>query len=342
MIKSIIYQSFKNFRVYIIDDHSTDNSMAVTHELVKSDSRFSVISRPPDLPKGAQSCRNYGTECSNGEYLIYLDADDWIAPYCFEQRVNFMRMHGKLDFAVFPMLGMRKKPFELSGMVLGYGSIGNDLDNFICRTLPFVVVSNIYRLSSIRSNHLIWDLNLKSLQDSDFNMTAIANGACYKLSYGKPDYFYRVLGNDSSIGKKIYSEEHAKSHLYFLQKQWKRFKNQKQLEGSFLVLSCFLFKLFIEFMGEAYCYRLLDSEVFSLHPKLVGKLKKLIDVQRKVGMWNHDELNRTIFRVAPFFALRYKWMYFRWECQQCFQRIWLNMRYYTLGRKLNKQYSSLL
>lgn len=51
MIKSIIYQSFKNFRVYIIDDHSTDNSMVVTHELVKSDSRFSVISRPLICPR---------------------------------------------------------------------------------------------------------------------------------------------------------------------------------------------------------------------------------------------------------------------------------------------------
>lgn len=341
MIKSILSQTYPHFEVHIIDDHSTDRSLAVIQEMVQEDDRFHVDFRPDELPKGAQSCRNYGTQYAKGEYLIYLDADDWIAPYCFEQRVAFMEVHKELDFAVFPMLGMRRKPFELTGMVIGYGSMGNDLDNLICRTLPFVVVSNIYRLSNIRKINLIWDFRLKSLQDSDFNMTAIAHGACYKLSYGKPDYFYRVLGNTTSIGKKIYTESHAESHLYFLQKQWSRFGGQKNSEKGFMVLLCFLFKLFLEFMSEAYCSRLLESEAFIRYPKLVSKFKRLVDAKSK-KMLSHGELNHSILRIAPIFALRYKWVYFRWGWQQKFQRIWINLRYFALGRELNELYNNLL
>lgn len=43
----------------------------------------------------------------NGTYLIYLDADDLIASYCFEQRVDYLENHPELDFAVFPMIGFK-------------------------------------------------------------------------------------------------------------------------------------------------------------------------------------------------------------------------------------------
>lgn len=72
------------------------------------------------LIKGAQSCRNYAINFVNGTYLIYLDADDLIASYCFEQRVDYLENHPELDFAVFPMIGFKKQLMDVDTILYGY------------------------------------------------------------------------------------------------------------------------------------------------------------------------------------------------------------------------------
>lgn len=92
---------------------------------------------------------------------------------------------------------------DVDTILYGYRENGNDISNLVRRTLPFVVVTNIYRLDFIRENSIEWDIKLKSFQDSDFNLSVIAVGGKYCYSNLKPDYYYRISGNEHSISKKL-------------------------------------------------------------------------------------------------------------------------------------------
>ena len=72
-LKSLIYQTFKNFEIICINDGSTDNSFKILKKFEKLDERFHIFSQ---VNKGPGIARNIGIKKSKGEYLLFLDSDD--------------------------------------------------------------------------------------------------------------------------------------------------------------------------------------------------------------------------------------------------------------------------
>ena len=70
-IDSVLSQSYTNFEVILIDDGSTDNTKTVLRETKR-------IKYFHQENKGLSSARNAGIQKSNGNYLVFLDADDWL------------------------------------------------------------------------------------------------------------------------------------------------------------------------------------------------------------------------------------------------------------------------
>lgn len=221
MLDSILSQSYDDWRVFCVDDQSTDDTYQIIKNYSKRDGRINAVVRNR-TPKGAQTCRNIGLELSEGaEYIIWFDSDDIIAPYCFEQRVAFMEKRKDLDFGVFYAKSFYNNVWEREGIKLyGFPYLGTqDLCRFIRRDLPFVGWTNIYRRSSLIKYNMIWDVQLLSLQDSDFNIQSLIKGLRYDYcKEGKIDYFWRQYNSVSNISKKISSVAHQESHLYFLSK----------------------------------------------------------------------------------------------------------------------------
>ncbi|GAA4316331.1 hypothetical protein GCM10023115_25540 [Pontixanthobacter gangjinensis] len=75
-LDSVINQSYSKWECLVIDDSSTDNTKELLDYYCLKDRRIKFFSRPGHLPKGSNSCRNYGIELSKGEYLQFLDSDD--------------------------------------------------------------------------------------------------------------------------------------------------------------------------------------------------------------------------------------------------------------------------
>lgn len=73
-LKSVINQSYKNFEVILIDDGSTDKSISIANKYLL-DERFTIYHKKNG---GQSSARNYGINKANGEYIIFLDSDDYI------------------------------------------------------------------------------------------------------------------------------------------------------------------------------------------------------------------------------------------------------------------------
>lgn len=86
-IDSIIEQTYNNIEIILIDDGSTDNSPEICDEYAKRDSRIRVIHKKNE---GVSIARNTGIDTSTGEYIKFVDSDDWIEKDCCEKLVNII------------------------------------------------------------------------------------------------------------------------------------------------------------------------------------------------------------------------------------------------------------
>ena len=74
-IESILNQTFREFELILVDDGSTDSSGKICDEYALKDSRIKVIHKENG---GASSARNAGLDVAKGEYIGFVDSDDWI------------------------------------------------------------------------------------------------------------------------------------------------------------------------------------------------------------------------------------------------------------------------
>lgn len=81
-IDSIIGQTYRNLEIVLVDDGSPDNSPAICDEYAQKDSRITVIHKENG---GAASARNAGLEIIKGEYVFFLDGDDFIHYQCIDK-----------------------------------------------------------------------------------------------------------------------------------------------------------------------------------------------------------------------------------------------------------------
>lgn len=75
-LASILEQTFKDFECIIIDDGSPDNSNIIIDKYVKLDQRFKVIHQKN---MGLSAARNAGLDIAKGDYIVFVDSDDYIA-----------------------------------------------------------------------------------------------------------------------------------------------------------------------------------------------------------------------------------------------------------------------
>lgn len=76
-VDSVINQQHRKLEIILVDDGSKDKSGAIIDELEKKDNRIRVIHQ---MNKGVSSARNIGLENAKGEYILFVDADDYIEP----------------------------------------------------------------------------------------------------------------------------------------------------------------------------------------------------------------------------------------------------------------------
>lgn len=68
-------QTYTNFEVLMINDGSSDDSANICKEYLTKDRRFQYFEKENG---GLSDARNYGIECSKGEYITFVDSDDWL------------------------------------------------------------------------------------------------------------------------------------------------------------------------------------------------------------------------------------------------------------------------
>ena len=103
-VQSLIKQSYKNIEIILVDDGSPDCSATIIDELAKMDQRISVIHQKN---KGVSSARNAGLECSSGDYIMFVDGDDWVDS-------DYVSYFLKLVKETRTLIGMNKNNYSIS------------------------------------------------------------------------------------------------------------------------------------------------------------------------------------------------------------------------------------
>lgn len=90
-LESVCNQTFKNLEIIVINDGSTDSSLEIINRYSEKDSRILVINQKN---QGVSSARNCGLDIAKGDYLLFLDGDDWIENNCCEYALREVEEYG--------------------------------------------------------------------------------------------------------------------------------------------------------------------------------------------------------------------------------------------------------
>lgn len=90
-VESVLNQTYKDLEIILVDDGSKDNSGTLCDEYAKKDSRIKVIHKENG---GLSDARNVGTSQAKGNWIFYLDSDDWIVPNAIEVLFQYAIQNG--------------------------------------------------------------------------------------------------------------------------------------------------------------------------------------------------------------------------------------------------------
>jgi len=84
-VKSLIQQTYRNIEIILVNDGSMDKSFEICKKLQEKYKNIILINKKNG---GLSSARNAGIEVANGEYIAFLDSDDWVTQDCYEYMLN--------------------------------------------------------------------------------------------------------------------------------------------------------------------------------------------------------------------------------------------------------------
>lgn len=194
-IESIINQTYSNLEIILINDGSTDKSPEIIEKYAKEDYRIKVINQEN---QGVSFSRNVGIELATGQYITFIDADDFIAKNYMEKLYN----EAKKESCDIVKCLFRRNNFEIKYFKekMIYNLKNKEeiqlLENEMFRTFKFNQVWGQLIKSNIVKK-LRFDINLKMGEDYIFNYYLYQNANRISIL---PDclYFYNVSENGIS------------------------------------------------------------------------------------------------------------------------------------------------
>lgn len=232
-INSVMKQQYENWELVIADDGSSDNTSAVVQRFASLDRRILFLSKDSGS-KGAAHCRNIGFQKASGDYVMFLDSDDILLPFCLASRVGVVDKLYADDFIVFPgatFSGDLEKP----GCHWNISSDMPDMERFLRFDGPWQTTGALWKRSALMKAGLTWDESLFIWQDIDFHLQALLKGLRYNICWElPPDYLVRSDSADSISRKNYNSPEKINSRLHFWHKYINVFGRLKITEPSSL------------------------------------------------------------------------------------------------------------
>lgn len=205
-LESIKNQTISSIEVIIIDDGSNDGSEEICNEFSSTDERFIVIHQDN---MGLSTARNCGIEIAKGEYVLFVDSDDYIKDDLCEKTYRFAKSNDadlvRFFYQEDTKQGMR---FFNKQSSLPQGIIENDLDKLkVAYTSGAMVWKFLIKRNLFNNNELRFPLNV-IYEDMDFT-TKLALSAKRMFVLHECLYMYRIRLGSLSWAQHPNAVEHC-------------------------------------------------------------------------------------------------------------------------------------
>lgn len=170
-IKSVLAQTVSDWELILVNDGSTDNSKEIIDEYVSSDSRIKAIHK--EKSGGAGPARNSGIDAAEGEYLMFIDADDTLEPNMMERFLSALK--GGADAVICGYKEIVEDMGEIGKQCLPPRTLNTkeEIRDFFALTFPEGMAgylwNKIYKASVVRENNIRFP-DMRRLQDGVFNI----------------------------------------------------------------------------------------------------------------------------------------------------------------------------
>lgn len=182
-LKSILYNTYTNLEIICVNDGSTDNSKKILEDYSQRDKRVVVINKKN---AGVSSARNAGVKIATGEYIAFVDSDDWIHEKYFEYLIR----------------GIDTADLVICNYIRSYksGRVETDDAYRVQSISPIDVLKNkelkSYVWGKLFRHQLVDEIRFsesEKLEDSLYNMDVLLNNKNLKINHvDVPLYYYFV------------------------------------------------------------------------------------------------------------------------------------------------------
>ena len=273
-IESILKQTYAHLEIILVDDGSPDNSGKICDDYAQKDSRIKVVHQEN---RGLSGARNTGLEMASGDYIGFVDSDDWIKKTMFEEMVNVAIGHNvdMVTCGVIKSLDLQNEDSPNEDTIF-FKSRDEAIVHLI-ETTSFSVWRRIYRNSLIQNIKFVEG---KNSEDVYFTLESLMR--LEKCGYTEKElYIYNV--ENESITRGAYSLKKLDS-IDAAEFLYHTCKNQnttiKKLASNYLLRS--LLKHYMSLFTN----KELDPK-FKIRKALKSKIRLQSKIQSKVGVHSY-------------------------------------------------------
>lgn len=241
-VQSVFKQTYQNLEIILVDDGSPDQCPKLCDEYAKKDSRVKVIHKENG---GLSDARNFGIQIARGEYITFLDSDDWISDNCiqvlYENLVKNDSDISIIDTIVSDGTVQSERSFNTYGIKEKNYKPQEALKVILCQTeFNTSAWGKLYKRQLFSEYRFTVGILYEDL-DLIYRLFATANKISYTVE-GKYYYFQRT----DSIMHQKYSESHyvlidiSQRILQFVNKNYPELRQAAECRyvfSNFLVLS---------------------------------------------------------------------------------------------------------
>lgn len=198
-IESLINQTYKNIEIILVNDGSTDNSGEICDKYAKQDSRVKVFHKANE---GVSVARNYGISKSNGDWIQFVDSDDYLDSVAIEELLNCIAENA-VNTCIYSMAFEKNGSCSFlqveDGCFLVEEVLKSPYINSICSPC-----NKFYNAKIIKSNNVEFEKGIKFGEDFIFNSKYFQ--FVNKVVVKDKAYYHYDCGVDNSGVKKFYND----------------------------------------------------------------------------------------------------------------------------------------
>lgn len=195
-LESIQQQTWNNFECLLIVDGATDSSLSICNKFAASDQRFFVYSQKN---MGVSAARNKGIDVSIGDWITFIDSDDWVSPQYLSSYFD-----GKLGDVIFQGIyrcsNSCKKPFLLERNI--EGSFIDKVYSIEKGDMMGWTFNKMFKASVIRNNKIHFPIGISLREDMIFTLTFL--NAANSIEYRNVAY-YNYVETEGSLMTRLRS-----------------------------------------------------------------------------------------------------------------------------------------